>query len=100
LNGEIELSAEREAHIELTHPDLLPKHLDKIRETLTKPDHVRRSQRMGSARLFDRWFEDVYSGKYVVVVIVSETIPTERHWIITAYITRKLTEGEIEWPKP
>jgi hypothetical protein len=24
---------------------------------------------------------------------------TERHWIITAYMTRRLTNGEVEWHK-
>jgi hypothetical protein len=98
LKGEVELSEEREAHIELTHPDLLPKYLTQIGETLAAPDHVRRSQRMGSAHLFDRWFDDVLGGKYVVVVVVSEATPPERHWVITAYLSRKLMPGEIVWP--
>jgi len=46
-----------------------------------------------------RWFEDVRQGKYVVVVVVSEVAPTERHWIITAYMTRRVANGEVEWQK-
>lgn len=34
-----------------------------------------------------------------VVVIVSDTKPEQRDWIITAYITRKLSDGEMEWEK-
>lgn len=48
--------------------------------------------------MFYRWFEDVRQGKYVAVVVVSESA-AERHWIITAYLTRRLMNGEIEWQK-
>ena len=54
---------------------------------------------MSAAQLFYRWFEDVRQGKYVAVVVVSEAAPAERHWIITAYITRRSINGEIEWQK-
>ena len=97
LKGEVELTDEREAHIAHTHPDLLPEYLAQIEQTLADPDQVRRSTRMSAARLFSRWFEEVRQGKYVVVVVVSEAAPTERHWIITAYITRRLANGEVEW---
>jgi hypothetical protein len=33
----------------------------------------------------------------VVVVVISESGSGGRHWIITAYLARKLAEGEIEW---
>ena len=99
LKGEVELTDEREAHIAHTHPDLLPEYLAQIGQTLADPDQVRRSTRMSAARLFYRWFEDVRQGKYVVVVVVSEVAPTERHWIITAYMTRRVANGEVEWQK-
>ena len=97
LKGEVELTEERERHIADRHPDLLPEHWDRVAETLLDPDLVRRSIRFGSAKLFSRWFTDVRRGKYTVVVVVSERDTIERHWIITAYSTTKLTEGEIEW---
>jgi hypothetical protein len=93
------LSSERERHIIDSHPDLLPKYLAQVRLTLAAPDQVRRSLRMGSAQLFCRWFEEVRQGKYVVVVVVSESVPAMRHWIITAYMTQRLANGEIEWSK-
>ena len=99
LNGEVELTDEREAHIAFTHPDLLPEFLARVRQTLVDPDQVRRSVRMSAARLFYRWFEDVRQGKYVVVVVVSEVAPADRHWIITAYISRRMANGESEWHK-
>ena len=99
LNGEVELSDEREAHIAGNHPDLLPEYLAQVGQTLAAPDEVRRSLRMTSARVFCRHFEEVRQGKYVVVVVVSDPAPAMRHWIITAYMTRQLVNGEVEWHK-
>ena len=115
LNGEVELSDEREMHIAYNHPDLLPEHLIQVGLTLDAPDQVRRSLRMSSARIFCRRFEEVRhivptssrrsygmplrEGKYIVVVVVSESMPVMRHWIITAYMTRRLVNGEVEWRK-
>jgi phage-Barnase-EndoU-ColicinE5/D-RelE like nuclease2 len=99
LKGEVELTEEREAHIAETHPDILPEYLPQIEQTLADPDEVRRSVRMSGARMFYRWFEDVRHGKYVAVVVVSDAAPTERNWIITAYMTSRLINGEIEWQK-
>jgi hypothetical protein len=99
LKGEVELTDEREHHIAERHPDLLPEHRDRIADTLAEPDQVRSSARFGSAKLFSRWYYDVRRGKHVVVVVVSEPDPGERRWIITAYMARKLSEGEVEWPR-
>jgi hypothetical protein len=54
---------------------------------------------MPRAKLFSRWYSDVRSGKHVVVVVVSDPGPGERHWIITAYLARKLAEGGVEWKR-
>jgi hypothetical protein len=60
---------------------------------------VRRSQRFGNARLFSRWFEEVRGGKHVVVVVVSDAAPAKRRWVVTAYIARRLAQGEPEWTR-
>ncbi|MCX6983407.1 MAG: hypothetical protein NT118_01470 [Lentisphaerae bacterium] len=107
MKGEVELSDEREIHIAYSHPDLLPEYLVQVGQTLAAPDQVRRSLRMSSARIFCRRFEEarhsatmpLREGKYVVVVVVSESMPVLRHWIITAYMTRRLANGEVEWRK-
>jgi hypothetical protein len=98
LGGEVQLSGEREGHIAERHPDLLPEHRERIGATLADPDQVRRSSRFGAAKLFSRWFSDVNGGKHVVVVVVSSG-DDGRHWIITAYIARKLAKGEVEWAR-
>jgi hypothetical protein len=98
LNGEVELTEEREIRIAQRHPDLLPDHRDRIASTLADPDQVRRSVRFGSARLFSRWYSDLRGDKHVVVV-VSEVDPDQRHWIITSCIAGSLVEGDVEWKR-
>ena len=98
LSGPVELTDERQEHITDHHPDLLPENLNCIKETISDPDQIRRSKRFHNARLFTRWFEDVNRGKYVVVVVVTDQ-ELPRHWIITAYIARKLAQGDVEWQK-
>jgi hypothetical protein len=99
LNGEVELTEERERHITERHPDLLPEHRPRIAETLAAPDQVRTSARFVSARLFSRWYTEVRQGKYIVGVVVSERTLQERHWIITAYLASKLAQGGVEWQR-
>jgi hypothetical protein len=48
---------------------------EQIVETLSDSDHVRRSARFASAKLFSRWYNDMRGGKHVVVVVVSEPDP-------------------------
>ena len=93
LDADVDLTEERERHITARHPDLLPAHRQQIVETLAAPDHVRTSARFGSATLCARWYADLRQGKYVVVVVVSERAPQERHWIITAYPPESWREG-------
>jgi len=99
LRGHVELTEERERHIAERHPDLLPEYREQMAETVAGPDEIRRSMRFGNARLFSRWYTDVKKGKYVVVVVVSELAAPIRHWIITAYMTKELIEGEVEWKR-
>jgi len=98
LASEVELTEEREKHILERHPDLLPKHRDRIRLTLADPDQVRRSARSTNARLFSRRFDDIMGEEHVVVVVVSE-IAAHRHWVVTAYLVRKLGQGDVEWKR-
>jgi hypothetical protein len=75
LKAQVELTDEREWHIAERHPDLLPEHRQRIADTLTDPDQVRRSTRFANVRLFSRWFESVRGGKHVVVVVVGGSSP-------------------------
>ncbi len=98
LDGEVELTEERERHINERHPELVPKCQERIAQTLADPDEVRRSARLANARLFSRRFDDIIGGKHVVVVVVSEAA-AHRHWVITAYVVGKLGHGEVEWKR-
>jgi hypothetical protein len=92
LNANVELSDEREQHIAQEHPDLLPEFRSLLSEVLQLPDRVRISSRYANARLFSRYFSNVREGKHIVVVVVIEP-STNRHWIVTAYLSRQLSEG-------
>jgi len=97
LHGEVELTEERERHIEEEHPELLPAHRDKLAEVLRDPDVVQQGSGGETERLFSRWYTDLGRGRFVVVVVVSQTSPPARHWIVTAYTARRLRRGGIEW---
>jgi hypothetical protein len=99
LSNVVNLNVERKKHIANNHPDLLPQYEDRISEVLKEPDQIRISERFKNAHLFSKWFDNILGGKYIVVVVVSEEWPEGRHWIITAYITRRLSGGEIVWKK-
>jgi hypothetical protein len=98
LAGEVELTENREQHIQERHPDFGTDLRNRICVTLADPDQVRRSARSPSARLFSRWFDDIMGGKHAVVVVVSEISPL-RHWAITAYLARRLGQGNVEWKR-
>jgi hypothetical protein len=99
LSFDVELSPQRQRHITESHPDLLPEFKEQVLQTLLEPEEVRLSARFKKARLFTRWFDTVRGGKYIVVVVISEGKPSNRHWVVTAYMARKLAGGDIEWKK-
>ncbi len=68
-------------------------------EAVKDPDSVRKSARFQNARLFTKYFDNIREGKYIVVVVVSDTKPEQRDWIITAYMARKLSDRGIEWER-
>jgi hypothetical protein len=96
LKSDVEFTSEREKHITQRHPDLLPEYREHLRITLADPNQIKRSK---NQRLFIRWFDSVRKGKYIVVVVVSDLL-LKRHWIVTAYIARRLSKGgTVEWTK-
>jgi hypothetical protein len=104
LQCEVELSAERVAHVQSRHPELPPSCAELIARTLEDPDEVRGDQRFAGTHLFSRWFDDLLRGKILVVAVVTDTLPStplgpRRRWVVTAYPTRRVTQGEIEWQR-
>ena len=100
LHGEVEFTDERERHIREKHPELLPQYREYLGHTLADPDEVRRDARFPNSLLFSHWFPDVKGGKFVVVVVVADPAPADRHWIVTAYVARQLSGGIVEWTRP
>jgi hypothetical protein len=98
LEAEVELSDEREQHIIETHPSTLPDYLPQVTETLANPDLIRQSSRDTTALLFSKWFSTIRTGRFLIVVVVSQK-ELNRHWIITTYTARKITGGTIIWTK-
>jgi hypothetical protein len=78
LQGEVELNAERIVHINNQHPEL--------------PGN------------------DLLHGKILVVAVVTDDVVADdpdptvegqlRHWVVTAYPTRRVTQGDIQWQRP
>ena len=99
LGDEVELTAERELHIEDRHPDLLPRHRIELAEVLADPDVVRRSVRATSILLFSRWYTDVGQGRHIVVVVVVESRAPVHSWIVTAYTALRIGGGEVLWQR-
>jgi len=86
LRSAVELTDEREHHIAQQHPDLLPEFRFLLAETLANPDRVRGD----GALLFSRWYNEIRGGKHIVVVVITDPTIPPRHWIVTAYVARRL----------
>lgn len=99
LRADIELTTERRQHIESKHPELSPEIQTCLGQTLVEPDEVRLDVRFPNTRIFTRWFDSFLGGKHLAVVVVTDTQTEDRHWIVTAYATRNVRQGEIEWKR-
>ena len=99
LKAAVELTTERRQHIEAKHPELLPEYRDYLAQTLTNPDEVRQDARFPNTRIFTRWFGQLLRGKHLAVVVVTDAQTDHRHWIVTAYVTHTVRQGEVEWKR-
>lgn len=99
MGSPVELTQERFEHIQYRHPEV-GQQTEIIAQVLADPDLVRCDPRFSETRLFSRWLSGAEGGRFVVVAVVSEISESKRHWIVTAYMTRRLTQrGEIEWKR-
>ena len=94
LGGEVELTDERERHIALRHPELLPDRLERLIETLAGPDQIQRG-RSSDLLVFSRWY-DSEQGKYLFVFVVEEPA-RGRNWILTSRYSFIPEDGELLW---
>ena len=89
----VELATERWLHVLEAHQELKVLE-DLIPKTLQAPDVVMSSVHDPKARLYYRFFDQVWHGKYLVVVVQSN----HQRAILTAYLTDKIKRGERLWP--
>ncbi len=96
LGARVELTAERRQYILASHPELLPEHLDWMEETILEPELVLVRPGSSRARMLVRWYARGWTGKFAVVVVVTDPGHPPRHWIVTACIARDLPNGDVE----
>jgi hypothetical protein len=92
----IRLTDERLAHI-LEHPEMARMETE-IQKVLLRPHVVKLSRTDGSVHLYyQHQTETLVGSKWLCVVV--KLLP-EDAFIMTAYLTDKLKQGEQQWPKP
>ncbi len=93
FNRKIKLTNERWKHITDTHPEL-KELLKELSGTLEDPELIKSSIYDDDVILFYRFYEHIYEGKYICVVVkLCEEI------VITSYITDRIKRGEVVWIK-
>ncbi|MCD4799923.1 MAG: hypothetical protein K8R19_13070 [Methanosarcinales archaeon] len=93
FNRNIRLTNERWKHITDTHPEL-QNLLNELGGALKEPEIVKNSVNNEDVVLFYRFYEHIYKGKYMCVVV-----KLNDESIITAYITDRIKRGEVVWKK-
>lgn len=68
-----------------------------IEETINKPEQVVRSQSDDKAFLYYRFYEETLVGEKYLCVVVKEG-PTDS-FLLTAYLTDKIKNGEMIWKR-
>lgn len=88
------MTDERLAHLEIDHPEMREQ-IDKIEQTLYAPLKVIRSRTDSEVELFYRHFLTTpVTSKFLCVVI---KVLSDDHFIITAYFTDTIKQGELLW---
>lgn len=99
FGSEVELTDERRRHVARRHPEVLPSHLDWIADTLRDPDIVVIDRKSDRAKLLVRWYDRPHGGNHVVVIVVTDRGFPDRHWIVSARVSRRLPRGVVAWQR-
>ena len=67
---------------------------DVLKETLEEPELIKRSVYDENVILIYKYYEHIYNGKYMCVVVT-----LDNRLVVTAYITDRIKDGEIIWTK-
>lgn len=90
---EVRLTDERLKHV-LEHPEMSDMETE-IGKTLADPERVVLSRSDEEVRLYYRFYPDTpVGGKFLCVVV---KVRAEEAFVITAYLTDKVKEGESLW---
>jgi hypothetical protein len=69
--------------------------IDLIAQVLQTPDQIRRSNRDERGVLYYLHKQDIFGGKWIVVVVKR----IDRNFVSTVYVTSKIKSGEVLWTK-
>jgi len=78
-------------------PEILPDHVDLLARAVEEPDLVLRSATWDRALLVVRRYHRHRGSMYTVVVVSTGAERVPRSWIVTAYVSRDLPKGVVEW---
>ncbi len=91
----VRLDEDRWKHVR-EHPEMKDE-MDRLRETVVKPDEVRRSIYDASVWLFYKHYRNTpVTEKYLLVVV---SIQNEEGFIVTAFFTDTVKRGDLVWSR-
>jgi len=91
----VRLTAERLEHLESDHPEMRGQ-LAKIEQTLREPERVIQSRSDPAVRLYYRLYAATpVTRKHLCVVVKSSS--QEDAFVVTAYFTNTLKQGDVLW---
>ncbi len=103
FNGHVEVTEEREEHIRSSHLEAALALLEALDETVRSPDLVLRRSEAESEWAFVRALGSEAITNYALVIVVRDRVGSEsgtvRHWVVTAYIARRLPRWRVEWQR-
>ena len=91
---EINLSEKQWKHIVKVHPEV-EVYFSEIPNILKDPQHVKRSKSDPKIWLYYRFFPNIFSGKFLLVIVKH----ADHSFVVTYYITDKIKVGESIWQK-
>ncbi len=89
----IKLTEESWKHIAGTHPEIKDM-LKDLKGAVEDPELIKRSIYNENVVLLYRYYEHIYEGKYMCVVV-----GLDEESIVTAYITDRIKKGEVIWKR-
>jgi hypothetical protein len=96
-NRSIRLTEERQLHLQTAHPEMTDA-IPRIAETLAGPDKVVQSRTDETVELFYKHYPSTPVTRKFLCTVVK--VLSDDNFIITAYYTDTIKQGERLWEKP